>query len=224
MAKKKVTTTTTTTTTVTTTTTTAAPTKSRLVFVLDRSGSMNSMREAAIGGFNKFVEQQRALEGEATISLVIFDDKVEMVFDSVDLKTCRELTQADFVPRGYTALYDALGQTINRYRDSHQDDTKTIIAVMTDGAENASKEFTQHAIAELIKDVEGTLGWETIFIGANIDVKHIARSLNIKATNATTFTASAKGMEVAYACVNNATTAYRSGSTDFSFDPTQPSA
>lgn len=218
MATKKAKKVTTTTTTTTTTTVTSGPSKSRIFFILDRSGSMNTLREAAVGGFNKFIAEQRKVEGEAEVSFVIFDDVVETVFSGVDLKEVKELTQADFVPRGYTALYDALGQTITANRDTHSDDVQTILVVMTDGAENASKEYSQPAIQALIKDVEATLGWETIFLGANIDVQSVARSLGIKGSNSVAFAANSKGMETAYANVTMATTAHRSGNKSFSFD------
>jgi Mg-chelatase subunit ChlD len=218
MATKKAKKVTTTTTTTTTTTVTSAPSKSRIFFILDRSGSMHTLREAAVGGFNKFIADQRAVEGEAEVSLTIFDNTVETVFSGVDLHAVKELTQADFVPRGYTALYDALGQTITAARDTHSDDVQTIIVVMTDGAENASREFTQAAVQALVKDVEATLGWETIFLGANIDVSAVSHSLGIKSKNAVAFAASAVGISAAYSNTTMATTAYRSGNKSFSFD------
>jgi len=220
-AKKVVTTTTTTTTVVTES---AVPSKSRIFFILDRSGSMNTLREAAVGGFNKFIAEQQKLEGEAEVSLIIFDDKVETVFSGVDLQKVKTLTQDDFVPRGYTAMNDAIGRVITENRATSSPDVKTIVAIMTDGAENASVEYTRSSVAALIKDVEANLGWETIFIGANIDVQSVARGLNIKTANSVSFTANAAGVANGFENVTLASTAYRSGAKSFSFHTGDASA
>lgn len=179
---------------------------------------MHGLREAAVSGFNKFITEQRKLEGKAEVSLIIFDDVIETVFSGVDLNEVKLLTQDDFKPRGSTALYDALGFTITNNRATSAEDTQTIVAVMTDGAENASREFTQSAVAALIKDVEATLGWETIFIGANINASHVSAGLNIKGANTVQFCASASGMESAYTNLSRGVGAYRSGDKSFSYD------
>jgi hypothetical protein len=206
---KKVTTTTTTTTTVVETVDT--PTKARLIFVLDRSGSMGSIQTEAIGGFNAFVEGQKAVPGEATLSLVIFDNVVETVHDKVTLEEIPVLTNEVFVPRGMTALYDAIGVTINKYiSEGNPSDTKTILAILTDGAENASQEYSGKQVADLVKKAETELGWEVLFLGANIDVQHVAGNLGIQAGKFAAFAASSKGISDTYAAVNTATAMYRS--------------
>ena len=205
-------TTTVTTTTVTTvTTTTSAPSDvvARLVFILDRSGSMQPVESDAIGGFNSFVESQKKLEGEATMTLVLFDDVITTVHDRLKLSEVPVLTDEVFVPRGMTALFDAVGRTIADIKTTKQPNEKVIIAILTDGHENASKEYQGQQVADLIKEVEDVLGWEVLFLGANIDVTKVAQQLNIKGGKFATFAASSAGMDGATKAVDAAFTNYR---------------
>lgn len=206
----------TTTTTVTTTVTTtiaqapAAPTKARLIFVLDRSGSMASIENEAIGGFNAFVEAQKKVEGEASLTLVIFDNVIETIHNDIPLNEVPVLTSQVFVPRGMTAMNDAIGVTITQCLKPEVG-VKTIMAVLTDGQENASKEYTGKMVGDLIKRAESEYGWEVLFIGANIDVNAVASSINIASNKFATFQANAKGAMDSYDAFSNATTQYRSG-------------
>lgn len=206
------TTTTTVTTTVTTTTAAATPTKARLIFVLDRSGSMQSIQNEAIGGFNAFVEAQKKVEGEATLSLVIFDNVIDTIHKDVPLNEVPVLTSQVFVPRGMTAMNDAIGVTITQcLSETAEAGVKTIMAVLTDGQENASKEYTGKMVGDLIKRAESEYGWEVLFLGANIDVNAVASSINIASNKFATFQANAKGAMDSYDAVSNATAMYRSG-------------
>jgi hypothetical protein len=206
------TTTTTTTTVVTETTTTQAPKlKTRLIFVLDRSGSMGGIADEAIGGFNAFVAGQKQVEGEATLSLVIFDNVLDTIHDNVALETVPTLTSEIYIPRGMTALFDAIGVTIAKYLAVPTDEnTKTIFAVLTDGEENASQEFSGKAVADLIKKVETEHKWEVMFLGANINVQEIATQLNVQSTKFAAFAASAKGIDDTFKSVNAYATSLRS--------------
>jgi len=202
-----------TTTTVTTTVveTQVAPTKARLVFVLDRSGSMNNIKNEAIGGFNAFVDGQKKVPGEADITLVIFDNIIETIHSRVGLNHVPVLTEEVYTPRGMTALYDAIGVTITKcLEEKVSDDTKTILAILTDGEENSSKEFSGSTVASLISKVEKEHNWEVLFLGANIDVQKMATTLNIQGGKFASFTASAKGMADTYSALNSAATTYRS--------------
>ena len=208
------TTTTTTTTTVvteTTTTQTVAKQKTRLIFVLDRSGSMWGIAKDAIGGFNAFVDGQKKVEGEATLSLVLFNSELVTVHNNVPLASVPTLTEAVYIPQGGTSLYDAIGDTIAKYLAVPTDeDTKTIFAVLTDGEENTSKEFSGKAVADLIKKVETEHQWEVMFLGANINVEQIATQLNVQTSKFAAFAASGKGIDDTFKSVNAYATSLRS--------------
>jgi len=205
------TTTTTTTTTVVTQTTTSAKQKTRLIFVLDRSGSMGGIANEAIGGFNAFVDGQKQVEGEATLSLVIFDNVLDTIHDNVPLASVPTLTSEIYIPRGMTSLFDAIGVTIAKYLAVPTDEnTKTIFAVLTDGDENSSKEFSGKAVADLIKKVETEHQWEVMFLGANINVAEIATQLNVQTSKFAAFAASGRGIDDTFKSVNAYATSLRS--------------
>lgn len=195
-------------------TTTEAKTKAgkaRLIFVLDRSGSMSNIANEAIGGFNAFVEGQKKQPGKAKLSLVIFDNEIDTVHDDVKLSEVPELTNKVYQPRGMTSLFDAIGTTITKTLEKKTSkNEKTILAILTDGEENSSKEFTGQAVADLIKKVETEYNWEVLFLGANIDVSKVATSLNIASHKFASFGATSKGISDTYAAINDVTTMYRS--------------
>lgn len=152
----------------------ANPNLTSIHVVLDRSGSMQSVREDIIGGFNAFLAEQRAHPSDAWLTLAQFDDQYEIVHDHVSLGDVPELDQARYVPRGTTALLDALGRTINAAHaritalpEAHRPG-KVIVLVMTDGLENASKEFRKADVVSLIQARQKMDGWELVFVGADL--------------------------------------------------------
>lgn len=188
----------------------------RIAVILDRSGSMNSCRESTVTGFNTFITEQKKLPGEATLKLVQFDDIYEMVFDK-PLKDVPELTQATFTPRGSTALLDAQGRTIVELgkelenTPESQRPSKVIVVTLTDGAENASKEFTTQMIAEMIKHQRDTYQWEFVFLGANQDAVKVAATMNIPMASAMSYNTSKTGLHNTMAAVSNYVGTSRSG-------------
>ena len=210
MGKKKVVTTTT---TVVTTTTTNEPVKAcRILFVLDRSGSMQSIREEAIGGFNRFLTEQKALPGECSFSLMLFDDKIEDPYVDRPIADIPLLDTNTFVPRGMTALYDAVGQMVTRYETNNIPGTKTILVILTDGEENASKEYNKGTVSSKIKRVEDEYGWETLFLGSGFNVDAVANDIGVKSMNRMSFNTSIAGNTIgSYTVAAASATAYRSG-------------
>ena len=87
--------------------------KTHIICVLDRSGSMSSIMKDSIGGFNTFLKQQRELPDDATITVALFDDKYDLLYDNVDIKKVKDITSKEWYPRGITALYDAVCKTIH---------------------------------------------------------------------------------------------------------------
>jgi hypothetical protein len=179
-----------------------------LYFVLDRSGSMSSLANDAIGGFNSFVAEQQKVEGTANLTLVQFDNEYEIVHDSIDLKTVPVLTDEVYVPRGMTALYDAIGRTITTAL-AKKTDAIRILGIMTDGAENSSKEYTYESVKNLIKQAQEEHGWEILFLGANMDATQYAGNLGIRGKNIANVVASGAGINAAMKTMSFAASSYR---------------
>lgn len=177
-----------------------------ILVIADRSGSMSSLRDDAIGGFNTFLEEQKAVKGEANLTLVLFDDQYEVPVERVNIQDVEPLTRDTFVPRGMTAMNDAIGKAIVTLEVSSP--KKAIICIITDGAENSSKEFTSQQIKDKITEVEDK-GWQVVFLAANIDAFQAGGSLGVNMNNTFSFAASAQGVQEAYANMSVSTRSYR---------------
>ena len=155
-------------------------------FILDRSGSMATMIDDTIGGFNTFVDTQKSLGG--TMSLYLFDNEFETVYEDTPIQYVRILTENTFIPRGSTALYDAIGKVINSISKQNNTECDIKIIIMTDGYENASKKYTASHIKDLI-EIHTKLGWNFMYMGANQDSILEASKLGINADNTIDFDA-----------------------------------
>lgn len=188
-----------------------------IVCIVDRSGSMGSIAKDAIGGFNTFLADQKTLPGEAKLSLVLFDNEYLLPVDNQPIQSVEPLTDRTFVPRGSTALFDAIGRTITtigeRLAKTIEADrpAQVIVAILTDGEENASHEYGRERIAEMIKHQQEAYNWQFIFLAANMDAFAQASALNIPVSNAANFVADAVGTRNAYDTISNLTTSYRVG-------------
>jgi uncharacterized protein YegL len=153
-----------------------------ITVVLDRSGSMEACRAEAQGGLNAFVEKQKAEPGEANFTLVQFDNEYECVHAGVPIKDVPELT---LVPRGMTALHDALGRAINetgtRLAASAEDERPELVVfvVVTDGEENSSHEFKGAQVKEMIERQERDYNWKFTYLGANQDAFATGGSIGV---------------------------------------------
>ena len=163
-----------------------------LVFILDRSGSMNGLEKDTIGGFNSMIEKQKKETGKAFVTTILFDDKLEKLHDRLNLEQVQPLTDKDYFVRGSTALLDAIGTTIhhisNTYKFMRSEDipSKTMFIITTDGMENSSREFNYPKIKFMIEEKQ-KLGWEFIFIGANIDAVTEGAKFGISAERAVNY-------------------------------------
>jgi len=142
------------------------------VFLLDRSGSMESCRDDTIGGFNAFVDAQKADGG--TMTLVLFDHEVNVLYENKAVTDVLPLTTDTFVPRGGTSLYDALGHVLKM--DLPRD---TVCIVLTDGDENSSKTYTGAHVKDLIESKQTNDGWSFVYLGANQNTIMNAQRLGI---------------------------------------------
>ncbi|ASK61156.1 hypothetical protein CFK37_02580 [Virgibacillus phasianinus] len=181
--------------------------RTEIIFLLDRSGSMAGLESDTIGGFNALIEKQCNLQGETILSVVLFDDQYEVLWNGVDARIAR-LTNKEYYVRGCTALLDAVGRTIldvgQRLSRTSEEKTpgKVLFVITTDGMENASREFTHKKIKEMICHQEGKYGWEFLFVGANMDAIKEAGNVGICMENAYSFDTSGVGVEKMYSMVN----------------------
>jgi Mg-chelatase subunit ChlD len=172
----------------------------QITIVLDRSGSMASVRDTTIAGFNEFIEAQKAVPGCVNLTLIQFDDEnaYEVVFDRA-LSDVPKLTAETYAPRGGTPLHDALGKTISELGANlskipeQERPAKVVVVTMTDGLENASQVYTAAQVAELIKHQREAYKWEFLFLGANQDAILTGERLNIPRANSVTYAACAAG-------------------------------
>ncbi len=163
-----------------------------LVFILDKSGSMAGMEKDTIGGFNAMIEKQRQEEGKVYVSTVLFSNYSQVLHDRVDLNEIQPLTENDYRVGGCTALLDAIGGAIRHIKNVHKYARKedvpahTIFIITTDGMENASTNYSSQKVKELIKERED-LGWEFLFVAANIDAVETASRIGIRRERATNY-------------------------------------
>ena len=156
-----------------------------ITVVMDRSSSMSSCKEESERGINKFVEEQKGLQGEATFTLVKFDNQYEKEYDGVNIKDVRNI---ELIPRGTTALLDAVGRAINetgarlRSMSENKRPGLVVFVILTDGFENASVEFHRGQIKEMISLQQDTYNWEFTFLGANQDACFEGASIGIHST------------------------------------------
>ena len=143
-----------------------------IIFILDRSGSMESCRADTIGGFNACLNDQKALGGK--ISLTLFDHEYTPVYSEMDLAEAPLLTMETFQPRGMTALLDAIGSTIKNWTGS----SSPTVIILTDGFENASNTYTKAHIKDLIEQ-KTKEGWTFVYLGANQDAFTEAGNIGI---------------------------------------------
>ena len=177
--------------------------KTELAFILDRSSSMESIRSAAIDGFNTFLRDQQASPGDNRFTLVFFATEIETRIDSIPVAEAVALDLESYVPCGCTALLDAIGDTIDRLgkrfaslppdmRPDH-----VTLAILTDGEENSSRRFTWQDVAGRIKHQTEKYAWEFLFLGASEDTIATASRLQIHPDNTSAFVADAAGQQAA---------------------------
>lgn len=186
-----------------------------LVFILDRSGSMQGLEADTIGGFNSMLSKQQKEAGEAYLSTVLFDDKVEVLHDRVQVDAVRPITQKEYYVRGCMALLDALGGAIRHIGNIHKyarpEDVPehTLFVITTDGMENASRHYTAPQIKAMIQRQKEKYGWEFLFLGANIDAVETAGRLGIGSDRAVNYHNDSAGTRLNYATVSAAVSAVR---------------
>jgi Mg-chelatase subunit ChlD len=187
--------------------------KTEILVITDRSGSMSSIANDVIGGYNRFLQDQKAQPGEARLTYAQFDDRYEVVHAARPISEVSELDSRTFVPRGMTALFDAIGRTLNEQGERIAREKwaeLVVVCIITDGQENASREYSKTRIQEMVKHAESN-GWQFLFLAANQDAFGAAQSFGSAAKYAGNFQANAAGVAMAYGSTSATLSALRSG-------------
>jgi uncharacterized protein YegL len=190
-------------------------TLTEIAFVLDRSGSMQSVAHAAISGFNEFLSDQQAAPGQARLTVVLFDNEYLVPVNNIPIAEVVPLNSDTYIPRASTALLDAIGETIERLGQRLEQTPETdrpgkvIVAILTDGQENSSTRYTWKQISAKIKHQTEVYKWEFLFLGANQDAIATAANLSIAANNASAFAADAAGVRSSQKALSRKAAAHR---------------
>ncbi|MBR6428250.1 MAG: VWA domain-containing protein [Clostridia bacterium] len=185
-----------------------------VVFILDRSDSMGGLESDTIGGFNAMLEKQKTEKGDAVVSTVLFDNVSEVLHDRVPISELAPMTDKQYYVRGCTALIDAIGGAIRHISNVHkyirEEDVPahTVFIITTDGMENASRRWSAEEVRRMIGQKK-ELGWEFIFMGANIDAVETAKHFGIEEERAVTYRSDKAGTRMNYKAMSRVISAVR---------------
>jgi len=175
--------------------------RTHIVMVLDRSGSMSSIKSDMEGAINEYVKDQQKVDGECTFTFAQFDTEHEVLLDHVDLQEVGDVT---IEPRGMTALHDAMGLNLTNARTYVKGLSKDkapehkLYVVITDGHENSSKEWTKEKVSKAIAEAEGE-GWTVVYLGANQDAIAVGGDMGTQRGSTMTFAPTQAGVKSAVA-------------------------
>lgn len=187
----------------------------KLVFILDCSGSMYSLTDDTIGGFNSLIDEQRGKGGECEVTTILFANTIRKLYENIPINIVPKMTIGDYWAHGGTAMLDAVGSTIDEVgqelaaRSEEDRPGKVIFVITTDGYENASQEYTQSMVKERIEHQQSKYNWVFMFLGANIDAEQVGASYGIKSGYSKTYTASNAGTESVYLSLSNGVSSLR---------------
>lgn len=190
----------------------------KIINIIDKSGSMNSMIDVAINGFNEFLQEQKSVEGKALVTTILFNNKYDVLYEDVDIKNCMYFDKDNYKPQYQTALYDCICSVISNEIDKlggmpiEERPEKTLCIILTDGFENASKKYNQYDVKTMISEMREHFKWEFIFLAADEQASTTAQSIGISKGNSYSFTNSSSGLEDAYKGISYATMSYRTKS------------
>lgn len=190
-----------------------------IIFIVDRSGSMKNIANDMIGGYNEFIKKQRETPTECFVSFYQFDDVYEKVFERVALQDVRDLDCNTYVPRNMTALYDAMGRTIDEYGQylgnlSEEERPERILVVtITDGLNNASNQFVLKDVQQRVQHQTEKYGWDFVFLGSNIDAWDTGSSIGVSASSTLQFANVGGSVRNAFNSLSDNATQYRASAT-----------
>jgi hypothetical protein len=189
--------------------------RTEIVVLMDASGSMNSIREDAVGGFNSFIEKQKEQDGEANITVTFFDsNRYTKWLEGIDLKACPVLN-GEYRPGAATPLLDATGRTIEELEarlaglDAAVQPARVMVIVVTDGQENSSRFFTREQVKRRIEEKQEAAGWQFVFLAANVDAFDEGRQMGFPKRNTAGYKSTRKGTRKAFDAMSKAVLCYR---------------
>jgi hypothetical protein len=196
------------------------PDYTHIALVVDRSGSMASIKTDMEGGLKTYLEEQAALPGKCLVDLTIFDTDIDQVY------TGRPVGSATvgIVPRGATALLDAIGKTVvslgERLAKLSEDDRPehVIVATITDGYENSSREFTHGTLQQLIEEQQAKWNWKFVFLGAGLDASKQGAGMGMAKGMSSHYAPTSAGVAMGTQSLSNYTSAVRGGDQDAKLD------
>ena len=166
-----------------------------LFLILDRSGSMYGSVSDTINGYNAFIEKQLVKNHNIKVTAILFDDEYEVLYSKKPIDEVKPLTEREYYVRGCTALLDAVGKTVNTYK---REVKKGMCVIISDGYENASREFTKSQIKDMVENT----GWEFIFIGADIDSYGESSKIGIRRNRTANFSKTTEGINEMFKSVD----------------------
>ena len=200
----------------------SAPTNApiHISVVLDRSGSMATIADDVVGGFNEYLAEQRQVEGRVSVTLAQFDsqDPFEVLINGINLAEVTDLDRSSYRPRGATPLFDAIGRMIAKIDADTAARTEVgapeedqVVLIVTDGLENASTEYSRQMIFDLI-EARRSRGWVFVFLGANQDAYTEGRRMAFSSANSANWAASPEGSKEMWKDLSYSTAAHRAKS------------
>ncbi len=182
-----------------------------IIFILDKSGSMQSMGVEPVDSVNQFINSQKELKDNTKFTLYTFNDKTHLIIDDKPLEVVGPFAYDEYIPSNMTALYDAIGEAINKKKNSDRN-KNVVMVILTDGEENCSKKYTSKVIQRMTKEMEEEYNWKFIYLGANQDAFKVGTKMGI--SNSSPFDGSARGLSAACKMVNVSVSKYKSTGND----------
>ena len=192
-----------------------------LLLIVDRSGSMTTIRDDMVGGLQTLLDQQAAEPGMLTVDVLTFDDVIEVTHTMADPKS----VVIELDPRGSTALFDAIGFGVQGFGKllsdlpEHARPGTVQVVVVTDGHENASREYTADAVRKLVTQQKEQYGWDFVFLGANQDAVLTGTRLGFRRDSSIDFDADDRGALAVSAAASRYLSSSRSSRSAASFSP-----
>ena len=191
--------------------------KTLLVYVLDRSGSMSEIQSTVIEGINKMIDEQAKLEGELAITMAEFDHHYNLIYNNLSVENVAPRSSKNFIPRGYTALIDAMCFTIDEVTHSinklpvYEKPANVIFVCYTDGMENSSRAFTAKDLKEKIRLKEKEYNWKFMYMGAHPDAFREAKQFGFNDFSTVQSSSDSKSIADSYAYASANLVNYRRG-------------